>query len=86
VRSGCTQVGGPGNNCSHPVRSRAPRLRDEFQKDDNNDNFSAATAAFVSVDAAGSDYLVAEQQSIAGASCLRSANFHLYSARSEWIE
>lgn len=87
VRCGCTQVGGPGNDFPDPVRSRAGRLRDEFQKNDNNDDFCAATsAAVVSLDAAGSNYMVAEQQPIAGASCMRSTNFDLYSTRSERVE
>lgn len=66
------QVGGPGNDFPHPVRSRAGRLRDEFQNDDNNDSDvnPAPSAAVVSIDAAGSHYVVAEQQPIAGPSCV----------------
>lgn len=85
-----TYFGNPGNSFPCPVRSCPGKLRDEFQNDNNHNhytNFNAATsAAFVSVDAAGPDYLVAEQQPIAGPSRLRASNFDLYAARSERIE
>ena len=86
----CTEVGGRCNDFSHPVRSRARRLRDKFQNDDNNhnaaDDFNAARAAVLSVDPAGPDHVVAEHHPIAGASCVRSANFQLHSARSQRVE
>ena len=58
-------------------------MRDEFQNDNHNDDFGASSAAaLVSVDAAGSDHMVAEYQPVARASCVQSANFYLYSTRS----
>ena len=70
--SSCTQVGGPGNNFPHPVFSRASRLRDEFQNNDNNhaDYRATTRAAVLPIDAAGPDYMVAEYQLVAGSSCL----------------
>ena len=68
-------------------------MRDEFQNDNNNNHntddsraSSASSAAVVSVDAAGPDHMVPEHQPVACASCMRSANVDVYSARPQRVE
>lgn len=68
------------------LRLHSQRMRFRFEKYNHNDHNAASGATQLSFNAAGANYVVAEQQFPARAAGLRSSDFDLHTAGSEWLE